>query len=36
MAGEKIQIDNHTIYYEKHGNGNVNVVLIPGALGKWL
>lgn len=36
MTGEKIQIDDYNLYYEKHGNGNKIVVMLPGAMGELI
>ena len=33
-TGTKVQIDDFEIYYEKHGNGDLHLLLLPGLLGK--
>ena len=33
-TGTKVQVDDFEIYYEKYGIGKINLLLIPGLLGK--
>ena len=33
-TGTKVRVDDFEIYYEKYGIGKMNLLLIPGFLGK--
>ena len=33
-TGIKVEVDDFEIYYEKHGNGDHHLLLLPGLLGK--
>ena len=33
-TGIKVQVDDFEIYYEKHGDGDHHLLLLPGLLGK--
>ncbi len=33
MSGESIEFDGKTIYFESFGDGDVKLLLIPGAIG---